>query len=57
MAYGVFSTKKLGWSAALAGGWDKILIVVAAFLLLTLTRIHPILIIFGAALMGFFVYR
>jgi len=45
------------WSVALAGGWDKILIVVAAFLLLTLTRIHPVLIIFGAALMGFFVYR
>jgi len=57
MAYGVFSAKKLGWSAALAGGWDKILIVVAAFFLLTLTRIHPVLIIFGAALMGFFVYR
>lgn len=57
MAYGVFSAKKLGWSVALAGGWDKILIVVAAFLLLTLTRIHPVLIIFGAALMGFFVYR
>jgi len=57
MAYSVFSAKKLGWSVALAGGWDKILIVVAAFLLLTLTRIHPVLIIFGAALMGFFVYR
>lgn len=34
-----------------------VLIVVAAFLLLTLTRIHPVLVIFGSALMGFFVYR
>jgi len=57
MAHGVFSAKKLGWSAALIGGWDRILIVLVAFGLLTLTRIHPVLIIFGAALLGFFVYR
>jgi chromate transporter len=56
MAYGVFSTKKLGWSAALIGGWDKILIVFAAFALLTLTRINPVFIILGAALLGFIVY-
>ena len=57
MAYGVFSAKKLGWSAALAGGWDKILIVLVSFALLTLTRIHPVLVIFGAAVLGIFVYR
>jgi chromate transporter len=57
MAYGVFSAKKLGWSTALAGGWDKILIVLVAFALLTLTRIHPVLVIFGAAVLGIFVYR
>jgi chromate transporter len=57
MAYGVFSTKKLGWSAALVGSWDKILIVLVAFAILTLTRVHPVLIIFGAAVFGFFVYR
>jgi len=57
MAYGVFSAKKLGWGAALSGGWDKILIVLVAFAVLTLTRLHPVLVIFGAAVLGFFVYR
>jgi chromate transporter len=57
MAAAVFSAKKLGWSAALVGGWDKILIVVAAFALLVTTRINPALIVVGAAVLGLFVYR
>jgi chromate transporter len=57
MANGVFSTNKLGWSAALIGGWDKLIIVAVAFTLLTVTRINPAFIILGAALFGFMVYR
>ncbi len=57
MAYSVFSARRLGWSVALVGGWDKIIIVAAAFILLTATRINPVFIIFGAALFGFFVYK
>ena len=57
MAYSVFSAKKAGWSAALLGGWDKVLIVVAAFCVLTLTRTNPVFIILGSAAFGFFVYR
>jgi len=57
MAFSVFSARKIGWSAALIGGWEKILIVAAAFILLTATRINPVFIIFGAAILGFFAYK
>jgi len=57
MAYSIFSVKKLGWSAALGGGWDKVLIVVVVFALLVLTRINPVFVILGAAALGFAVYR
>jgi chromate transporter len=57
MAYSVFSAKKAGWTAAFLGGWDKALIVIAAFALLTLTRVNPVVIILGSAAFGFFVYR
>jgi chromate transporter len=56
MAVSVFGAKKAGWSPALALGWDKILIIVAAFALLTLTKINPVWLIVGAALVGFIVY-
>ena len=57
MAVAVFSVKKMGWSAALAGGWDKILIVIVVFALLVATRISPAWVVLGAAVLGFFVYR
>jgi chromate transporter len=57
MAVSVFAAKKLGWSAALSAGWDKILIVLGAFVLLTFTRVNPIFLIAGAAALGFVVYR
>jgi len=57
MAYSVFSARKLGWSGALLGGWDKLLIVFAAFAVLTLTRINPALVILGSAALGLIVYR
>jgi chromate transporter len=57
MAASVFAAKKIGWGAALATGWDKILIVVGAFVLLTFTRVHPVFLIVGAAILGFIAYR
>ncbi len=53
----VFGVKKLGLGAALAGGWDKLVIGAGAFALLTFTAINPVIIILGAALLGFFLYR
>jgi chromate transporter len=57
MANGVFSAKKLGWTGALLGGWDKVFIVIAAFALLTLTKVNPVFIILGSAAFGFIIYR
>lgn len=57
MARTVFGATKVGWTAALVGGWDKILIVAVSFALLTLTKINPVFIIISAAVLGFFVYR
>jgi chromate transporter len=57
MAINVFGVKKLGWAAALTGGWDKILIVAVSFALLTFTTINPVFLVIAAAALGFFVYR
>jgi chromate transporter len=57
MAVNVFGAKAQGWGSALAVGWDKILILLAAFVLLTFTRVHPVLLIAGAAALGFIAYR
>jgi chromate transporter len=57
MAAAVLSAKTQGWSAALVGGWDKVLIVLVAFALLVSTRINPALIVLAAAVFGLFVYR
>lgn len=57
MAVNVFGAKAQGWPSALSVGWDKILIVLAAFVLLTFTKVHPVLLIAGAAALGFGVYR
>ena len=57
MAVSVFGVKKLGWAAALTGGWDKVLIALVVFAVLTTTRINPIFVILGAAVFGFVVYR
>ncbi len=57
MAQSVFGSRSLGWGPALAGSIDKILLALAAFLLLTMTRVNPALIILGAAILGLVVYR
>ncbi len=57
MAVSVFGVKATGWGTAVSAGWDRLLIVLAAFAILTFTRVHPVLVIFGAAVLGFFAYR
>jgi len=57
MAVSVFGVKKLGWGQALAQGWDKLLLVIAAFVLLTFTKVNPALIILGTAILGLIFYR
>jgi len=57
MAFSVFGAGKGGWGTALALGWDKVIFIVAAFILLNFTRINPALIIFSGALIGGMLYR
>lgn len=57
MATTVFGAKKLGWGQALAQGWDKLLFVAGAFVLLTFTKINPAIIILVTAILGFLFYR
>jgi chromate transporter len=57
MASSVLKVSTLGWPAALRQGWDALLITLAAFLLLTLTKVNPVFIILGSAVMGYLVYR
>ena len=57
MATTVFSAKKLGWGQALIEGWDKLLFVAGAFVLLTFTKVNPALIVLGTAIIGFLLYR
>jgi len=57
MSRTVFGVKTLSWGTALLQSWDKVLIAIAAFGLLTLTKINPALIILGAAVLGLIVYR
>jgi chromate transporter len=56
MAATVFGAKKLGWTHALSGGWDKVLIVAVSFVILTTTRISPVLVVIGAAALGLVLY-
>lgn len=57
MANTVFGAKKLGWGQALAQGWDKLLFVAGAFVLLTFTKINPAIVILCTAVLGFIFYR
>lgn len=57
MANNVFGAQNLGWGAALTQGWDKLLLCLASFALLTFTKINPVFVILGAAGLGFLIYR
>ena len=57
MAYSVFGVGKHGWEGAAAAGWDKLIIALAAFVVLTFTKINPVFIILAAAMLGAAAYR
>jgi chromate transporter len=56
MAVTVFNTKQ-GIVASLLQGWDKWLIALGAFLILTFTTISPIWLVLAAAAVGLIFYR
>lgn len=57
MAYSVFSASKLGWGKGLVQNWDKGLIAIVAFALLTLTEINPVWLVVAGAILGFVIYK
>ncbi len=57
MSLTVFGAKKLGWAAAISGGWDKMLIALVGFVILTFTNINPVWLVIAGAVFGFIVYR
>jgi len=57
MAYSVFSVSKLGWGKGLVQNWDRVMIAIVAFALLTLTEINPIWLVIAGAILGLIVYR
>jgi len=57
MAYSVFSINKLGWGNGLFQNWDKVLIALITFVILTLTETNPVFLVIIAAIFGIVVYR
>lgn len=57
MASSVFSVSTLGWGKGLAQNWDKVMIAIVAFALLTLTEINPVWLVVAGAVFGFLVYK
>ena len=57
MAYSVFSVSKLGWGRGLVQNWDKVMIAIVAFALLTLTEVNPVWLVIAGAVLGLIVYR
>jgi chromate transporter len=56
-AYSVFSVSSAGWGSGLVQNWDKVIIAIVAFSLLTLTEINPVWLVIAGAVLGFFAYR
>ena len=57
MAYSVFNIRDLGWGGGFFQNWDKVLIAIVTFALLTATEINPVFLVIMAAILGYFVYR
>jgi chromate transporter len=57
LAYSVFSVSNLGWGSGLVQNWDKVMIAMIAFALLTATEINPVFLVIIAAIFGYIVYR
>src|SRR5690349_20392320 len=52
-AYSVFSVSKSGWGSGLVQNWDKVIIAIVAFSLLTITEINPVWLVIAGAILGF----
>ena len=57
VAYPEFGVKNAGWAGGLVHNWDKALIALAAFGLLTLTEINPVWLVIAGAIIGYLAYR
>jgi chromate transporter len=57
MAVSVFSVNKLGWAKGLGQNWDKAIIAIVAFTILTLTEVNPVWLVIAGAVFGFWIYR
>ena len=57
MAYSVFSVSKIGWGNGLVQNWDKVIIAIIAFALLTLTEINPVWLVLAGAILGLILYK
>jgi chromate transporter len=57
MGRGVLGAQESGWATALAHGWDRVAIALAAFAVLSLTSVNPAFVILGAAALGLIIYR
>jgi chromate transporter len=58
LATTVFGTKGSSQVLRTLGqNWDKLLIALVAFLLLTYTKINPVFLIIGGAILGYILYR
>jgi chromate transporter len=57
VAIPVFGLDKQGLGTAILHGWDKWLVALGAFLILTFTKVSPIWLVLGAALIGLLFYR
>ena len=57
MARTVLGANRLSWGQALSQSWDKVILALVAFGLLTFTKINPVIIIIGAALLGLLIYK
>ena len=57
VAIPVFGINTQGLGPSLLHGWDKWLIALGAFLILTFTKISPIWLVLGAAILGLIFYR
>ncbi len=57
MAVTIFDIDKLGLGKAIVQGWDKWLIAIGTFAVLTFTAVSPIWLVLAAAIIGLIFYR
>ncbi len=57
MSNSVLRTKGMSWTAAIGARWDKFLIALAVFIIVTYFNLNPAIVILIAAVFGLFVYR